>query len=623
MDMYKKLKQLKGERFARIIRNHHNGILEIPDLDLILRHAGHDAERLLPWLETQIGRPRQDDTPAEPPRDPFALLDQAGYNAFYADTLEKQNSIQPFFQKGELLCTFNDHARYQKYYIVHAVKKNVDEIRREDFRGKERREDAYGTSVISIQMLKTGAFISIKNRYNTAVDACDNTFGSDPDQIAPGLSAALKHYFNVDFTPGGTTLPDGFLLTGNRIFKYHLECNNIYYGDQAWALNNEIHKADRAAGDALFGQFVFDNKSKILRKIDPALEDSFADDFNRCYGGNKGLCVQNGNLTLKGSVLIGAVESRIKTINLPALTVTGESCLRLTTALTHFEAPSLVKTGNHFLADAYSLTHFSAPSLVRTGNSFLARASLLTHFSAPALLEVGDKFLGYAHRLTHFNAPALHKAGKDCLNEAAALVHFNAPALLEVGDHCLAIAIYLTHFNAPVLIKAGDDFLTHATRLTHFSAPALREAGDRFLAETTALTDFSAPALREAGDNFLAQAAALTDFNAPALHKAGDCFLIDATVLTHFDAPVLREAGNHFLAYAVALTDFNAPALREAGDYFLACDMSVTDCYTPALMKVGQHSSARFSSLTFSKSRPPYTGCSDPAATSSPIIVIL
>ena len=47
--MYKKIKRQNGETFARTLRDHHNGLLEIPDIDKIVRHAGRDAEPLLPF----------------------------------------------------------------------------------------------------------------------------------------------------------------------------------------------------------------------------------------------------------------------------------------------------------------------------------------------------------------------------------------------------------------------------------------------------------------------------------------------------------------------------------------------------------------------------------------------
>lgn len=406
--MYKKLKKQNGERFAQTIRNFHNGILEIPGLDVIVRHAGRDAEPLLPYLMSLLTS--NDALPAPISEDPFVLLERAGYNAFYADTLEKQNSIERYFAPGELLCTFNDRARYRNYHLVHAVKKDVDQIRREDFKGKEQRQDAYGTSVISIQMHKTKRFISIKNRYNHAVQGCDHTFDSNPDKIVEGLTAALKERFNVEFSVAKSPLPDGFVLMGNQIFKYNREKNNVYYADQAWAKDGVVHAVDRSAGDALFDGFMFNNKTKTLKNIDqhrrqrifyPESIDSFADDFNRYYGGNRGLTVdRGGNLTLNGKILIGAEESRIKTINLPALIEMSDQCLLEADALTIFKAPALIKMGSRCLNYTKALMHFEGPMLTTMGRFSLSRTPALTHFKAPVLDKVGEKCLYHSPNLT-------------------------------------------------------------------------------------------------------------------------------------------------------------------------------------------------------------------------------
>ena len=79
----------------------------------------------------------------------------------YKDELE--NAIKQYFAPDEELCTFRDPSRFQRYHIINAVRKDVDKIKRGN---PPQRDDEYGTSVISIQILKTGGFISIKNRYN-------------------------------------------------------------------------------------------------------------------------------------------------------------------------------------------------------------------------------------------------------------------------------------------------------------------------------------------------------------------------------------------------------------------------------------------------------------------------
>lgn len=461
---YTRLKRQKGETFAQTIRNHHSGILEIPDLDLIVRHAGKDAEPLLPYLKSLLSS--NDDAPVAETRDPFVLLEEAGYDAFYADTLEKQNGIEHYFTPDELLCTFNDASRYIDFHIVHAVKRGAASLKRTDFNGTEDRQDPYGTSVISIQISKKGGFIKITNRYNHAVSHGDNTFGSNPNKIAPGLSRSLKNYFNVDFSIPAAPLPEGFVSVGNQVFKYHTERNNVYYGDQAWVQNGTIHAVDRSRGDALFDGFLFDNKTKTLKSVDSRYMDSFAEDFNRAYGGNPGLFVRKGNLMLNDEILIGAEESRMNTLYLPEVTTMGDDCLHHAQFLTHFVAPMLETVGVSFLGKARALEHFSASVLKTAGNGFLRNAVALRCFDVPMLTVMGNCCLEGALVLTHLEVPALVRMGCYCLENVPALRHFSAPALTGMGQECLSRAPALERVDIPALTEAGFDCLTHSPMLS-------------------------------------------------------------------------------------------------------------------------------------------------------------
>ena len=121
--IYRKLKRQNGEKFAQVIRNHHNGILEIPNILTVLRHAGHAEEHAracLPYLTNLLlAQQGADKKKRAKPADPFELLEKAGYRAFWADTLKKQNSIKKFFAPGEELCTFNDRERYKPVSYTH------------------------------------------------------------------------------------------------------------------------------------------------------------------------------------------------------------------------------------------------------------------------------------------------------------------------------------------------------------------------------------------------------------------------------------------------------------------------------------------------------------------------
>lgn len=537
--MYKKLKKQKGERFAQTIRNFHNGLLEIPDLDVIVRHAGREAEPLLPYLMSLLAS--NDDVPVDAPANPFDLLEQAGYDAFYADTLEKQNSIKGYFAKGELLCTFNDAARHKNFHIVHAVKKDVDKIKREDFVGKEEREDAYGTSVISIQMLKTGGFISIKNRYNHTVDGCDNTFKSNPDNIIKGLSQSLKDHFNVDFK-ANDTLSNEYHAVGRQLFKYNREQNGFYFGDQAWIKDGKIHEIDRSAGDALFDGFLFDNKTKTLKKIDPDNQDSFADTFNRYYGGNPALTVdKKGNLTLDGDVLIGAEESRIKTLYLPAVTEVEGRFLQDANGLTQVDMPSLKKMGSMCFVTAQHLKTIDMPILEEMGGFCLHRVGGLEEIDMPSLERMEEGCFFYAQHLRTIDMPALQGMGEGGFHSSYGLTQVDIPVLEFMGDRCFRNADRVAAIHTPALKEMGDSCFENAGALTQVDMPVLKLIKAACFSSTPNLKKVSMPALKETGIRCFQYAGRLETVFMPSLEKMGDDSFRNVENLTHVEMPALQS----------------------------------------------------------------------------------
>ena len=236
--VYDIIKGQNGEHFARAVRD--NGLLDIPNLPEVVKYAGRDAEPILNYLES-LKNIQIKDQPVH--GDPIELLARAGYDAYVADTLEKQNAIEKYFASGEALCTFTDSTRYKNYYIINAVRRDLDKIVRP---AHPSRQDEYGTSVISIQILKSGGRISIKNRYNHTVENPDNTFGSNPDNIISGLSDALRTYFNVDFSANCKELPDDYTIVNKSIVKYNYESLDIYYGKDFYVEHGKIKNWSRS-----------------------------------------------------------------------------------------------------------------------------------------------------------------------------------------------------------------------------------------------------------------------------------------------------------------------------------------------------------------------------------------
>ena len=119
--VYERIKKQNGETFARTIRNFDSGILEIENLLTIVRYAGQEADPLLDYLESLKQVKVVEELGYEP--DLYNLLEMAGYNWVEVDSLETQNSIQHFFAPGEELCTFKDYSRFERYHILHLIKK--------------------------------------------------------------------------------------------------------------------------------------------------------------------------------------------------------------------------------------------------------------------------------------------------------------------------------------------------------------------------------------------------------------------------------------------------------------------------------------------------------------------
>ena len=80
------------------------------------------------------------------------LFEEKGYDLYECKTDEELNSFKRYYYEGEKLCSF-DSDRLSKAHVFFAVKRNANELKREDFKSPEK-EDEYGTSVLCIQFRK-------------------------------------------------------------------------------------------------------------------------------------------------------------------------------------------------------------------------------------------------------------------------------------------------------------------------------------------------------------------------------------------------------------------------------------------------------------------------------------
>lgn len=446
--VFEQIKKQNGERFAKAIRSYDNGIFDVPGIVDIVKYAGREAEPIMEYL-VSLKNVQIDEHGVY--QDPITLLDKAGYNAYYADTFEKQNAIKKYYAPGEELCTFRDDSRYQKYYIINAVRKDVDKIKRKDFKNP-RREDEYGTSVLSIQILKTGGFISIKNRYNHTVQNPDNTLNSNPDNIILGLSESLKHHLSVDFSSQKVSLPKNYALMNNKIIHYNYELDNVYFGNDFYVEDGQVHALDKDK-EIMLDYFIFNVKDKMV-KMPLEIRDSFPTVFENEIKGKKIQITKDkdGQHILADDVEIALVQDgKIKSLHLPTTKEIGDQFFSDNKYLSKFSAPLLERVHYDFLHENEELIELDASNLRRTGGRFLYKNKKLPKLNVPLLERVYDDFLRNNRELIELDLLNLRIAGNGFLRENEKLSKLNAPLLERVYDDFLRNnKTYTT--NAPALI---------------------------------------------------------------------------------------------------------------------------------------------------------------------------
>ncbi len=275
-EIFKQIKKQNGERFANVLRAIH--VLSIPGIVQTVKYAGRDATPLKKYLISlkNIHVKFQDVT-----QDPIDLLNQAGYDAYLVTaqndtsnpnfdpknpkTWVGQDTIEPYFYDKERICTLGTE-RWREKYIIVCIKRGADTLKREDFFGIEEREDPYGSSVITIQMDKNVGDLFITCRYNHTVEFPDETFHANPDEIIPGLSGALCKRFMIDFPSKKCTLPNGFIMLGGQIIRYHKKVGFSYFGPSYYIKNEIIHHINTDK-EIILEQFIFNLKEKTFKTV--------------------------------------------------------------------------------------------------------------------------------------------------------------------------------------------------------------------------------------------------------------------------------------------------------------------------------------------------------------------
>ena len=290
VDDLKIIKKYYGEKMSHLCRELFPTLLETPGLlsDLMLKTF--EPSKLLyedliydnlqfQFQNFMFSLTGIEDKDEPVTKTPAELLDEAGYILYECHSEADIQKFKKYYARGEELCTFSG-GRLNRCHVFFAVKKDVDKIKREDFKNP-RRQDLYGTSVISIQFSRGNNSLSIKNRYNHAVSNPDATFSNNLDNIILGLTDSFEVTYGLELgnNKSGFEIP-GYVRVNGKYYKYNYERDNIYYCTNNLIIDNYEVKRDYQQMERyiLFDYFILDLKEKTLKPYtDRVPDETFGD----------------------------------------------------------------------------------------------------------------------------------------------------------------------------------------------------------------------------------------------------------------------------------------------------------------------------------------------------------
>ena len=556
MDLNKDLKYIKkkyGEKMMHYCRECFPTILNVPGklVEILNTHfycvkdslyndikENHKESEFNDFVYSNAGLKNEYDI-RDVSKTPKELLDDAGYDLFECKTVEEVNSFKKYFILGEQLCTFLDPAsRLENKYVFFAVKKNILDIKREDFLIPDR-QDEYGTSVISIQFTRDkNNHLSIKNRYNEVVNNPDSTFDNNLDNIIPGLTMSFYKAYGIReiYDENSEFQMENYISIDGEYYKYNYKLNDIYYcTNNIIALNGKVIKYDPEKY-IIMDYFIIDLVNKKIDVFDNKLRDSFSE----VIGKIKNIEIVRGEKDKK--VYITNEEDNIF-----------ELTLSFDNKLIGIKNNMIDKLPNRFLISGQYLKNMEFSNVREIGNDVLYANTDLEYFNLSKAEVIGNYFLANNIKLMNIDLNKTIMIGDDFLKRNIIVESINFDSLQRVGNSFMFSNKGLSSIVIPNLSYTGKCFFKSNDKVLFASFPSLQETGDFFMNDAKNLRMFEADNLRVSGDMFLMANKELDYISLPNLIKTGKLFLAANQIIMSVNLPNLSYLPKYFLRNAGGL----------------------------------------------------------------------
>ena len=536
---------------------------------------------------------------------PFELMEEAGYTLYECKTEKDIQAFRHYYsrgdgsstpvyvegttpeaRKGEELCTFEGN-RLERCHVFFAVKKNVHEIERKNFTSPKR-EDPYGTSVISIQFTRGNInTISIKNRYNHTVNNPDATFGNNLENIIAGLTRSFEKQYGLNIEQ--ETNEDGYFLTsdlkyyrGNdgRYYRYNIEMDGVYYCSDNIIIKDGkvITKYAEEKERYIFAEHaLIDLKRKKVSFPFPSFireTDAFVNSIN-AVGKIKNIdVVKNGEnkiITIKyeedkevkieidkNNAIVGYQNDHVKEIESFFLT--------FNTEMKYLSLKNCETIAQDFLDYNTKLSDVSLDKVRKIESMFLNQNQALTSLSLPSLEELGSYALGANTVLSEVNMPKVKIIGNYVFSSNQSLRRISFKEL-EVMGHAFLVSSDmddLEEIDLPKLKRMGNHCFNHIKRIKKgLSLPELEEIGNTTLSELKEVPFIEMPKVVRIGNDVLSSENSLVSLSLPRVIEIGSSFLRDNNKLIRLEAPNVRRIGFGVLFNNEVLEEFIGPPVED------------------------------------------------------------
>ena len=529
---------------------------------------------------------------------PKELLYEAGYILYECKTEEEINKFKKYYAPGEVLCTFNEN-RLNRCYVFFAVKKNVDEIKRENFKNPDR-QDEYGTSVISIQFTRDDSnTLSIKNRYNHTVNYPDSTFSNNLDNIIPGLTEAFNNTYGLNCNNKNTSrhhVPMYYVpATNGKYYKSIFEKDNVHYCVNNVILDNfNAHELDKSKYIVMDNYIlnlqtkkIYSSYEEYLKSIDTP-EYGSNDSFIKSIGEIKDIKInhdrktQNKTIIINGNIeiLLNNHNRMIKYKNENVKEI-GDFFLEGNCYLQEIELPNVETIRSNFLLKNTSIVSIDFPNLKKIGDKFLQNNNLIRSINLPNVEEIGSYFLPGLNRIESISLPKVVDIGNEFLARGDLIRTIDMPNIKYIGggflhyNQCLEGKLYL-----PNLVSIGGDFLAHNNAITSIDFPKLEYIRKDFMCENRKVEYMNLPNITIIGDSFMRKNIELDDIIIPKVKLIGKNFMDNNKHIKNIELPKLEELGNNFLGGSAWLSTLKMPNLKPSQNYDTIYDLTLflNDC---------------------------------------------